>query len=460
MYFCINYSNMIESITIKNFMCFKKETEISFVASNKEKSEEDLFWFNEINNKRILRLVILSGLNGSGKSAALEAIRRLCLIATLRSVLDIDPVFASEGFKYDEETINQPSEVGLIYYIGNNRYEYKLNMGDEDLYEEELKLMNGRPSLLFRRTCENGKVNIKFGNDLKISKSKRDLIKKWTRSNESVLSVAGDLLKEHDVLSENYLFFDIMSSHIKISPIPSYSIYNLLCERYNYHIDETKKSFVLSALNGIGTGIVDYHFEDFNSDALFIEPKEVQQYCINQFEKKKKYLHLDIDYNINGQIYGIRSYNNPQGIIDIIQFFAHFYDLFLDKGVATFDDFGKGIHPKLISFVLKTYLCLSSDCQILVATNNTSILDLDFMRRDALRLVEKSVDGTATIRRFPYLHKTMSLFRAYNKEIGSSIDIIMEENNFNKHMEPLKEIMEPFGVGIDSETYKKKYLDQ
>ena len=47
---------MIESFTIKNYMCYREETEFSFVASKKEGKKNSLppSWYKEIVGKRIL----------------------------------------------------------------------------------------------------------------------------------------------------------------------------------------------------------------------------------------------------------------------------------------------------------------------------------------------------------------------------------------------------------------------
>ena len=67
---------MIESFVIKNYMCYRDKTELSFVASKKEGSKSDLppVWYKEINGKRILRMLLCVGLNGSGKSKMFSAL--------------------------------------------------------------------------------------------------------------------------------------------------------------------------------------------------------------------------------------------------------------------------------------------------------------------------------------------------------------------------------------------------
>ena len=78
---------MIELFTIKNYMSYRDTTELSFVASKKEGGKvKDLppTWYKEINGKRILRLLLCVGLNGTGKSKMFSALKYLRMIATAK----------------------------------------------------------------------------------------------------------------------------------------------------------------------------------------------------------------------------------------------------------------------------------------------------------------------------------------------------------------------------------------
>ena len=74
---------MIERFTVENYRSYQKEEVLNFVASNKEKvSVLPPQWFKEIDGKRILRLLLCVGLNGTGKSKMFSALSYLRMIAT------------------------------------------------------------------------------------------------------------------------------------------------------------------------------------------------------------------------------------------------------------------------------------------------------------------------------------------------------------------------------------------
>ena len=74
---------MIERFTVENYRSYQKEEVLSFVASNKEKSSSlPPQWYKEIDGKKILRLLLCVGLNGTGKSKMFSALSYLRMIAT------------------------------------------------------------------------------------------------------------------------------------------------------------------------------------------------------------------------------------------------------------------------------------------------------------------------------------------------------------------------------------------
>ena len=137
---------MIESFTIKNYMCYREETEFSFVASKKEGGKKNMppSWYKEIDGKRILRLLICVGLNGSGKSKLFSALKYLRTLAIARpSKPSEKPTF--RPFLLDDHSYNEPTELRLTYYIDEICYKYHLVVSNERIEKEELTLKGLRP---------------------------------------------------------------------------------------------------------------------------------------------------------------------------------------------------------------------------------------------------------------------------------------------------------------------------
>ena len=113
---------MIESFTVKNYMSYKEQVELSFLASKKEKASIlPPEWYQEIDGKRILKLLLCVGLNGTGKTKMIDALQYLRMLAIYKPQNPTDsPVY--RPFLLDESSKYKPTELSLTYYINNVRY--------------------------------------------------------------------------------------------------------------------------------------------------------------------------------------------------------------------------------------------------------------------------------------------------------------------------------------------------
>lgn len=203
---------MIESFIIKNYRSYRDATELSFTASKKEGSKtKDLppIWYKEINGKRILRLLLCVGLNGTGKSKMFSALNYLRMIATAKPQKPSDkPEY--RPFLLDNFSSTQPTELALTYYIGEECFNYSIKISSNCIEEEELKLIQSRSSRIFHRyhNKESDKVVISYGNVCDLSKSDQRDLEVNTLANASVLSTFGALNLESQILSKNFDFFE------------------------------------------------------------------------------------------------------------------------------------------------------------------------------------------------------------------------------------------------------------
>ena len=162
---------MVESFTIKNYMSYRDPVELSFLASKKEKASAlPPEWYQEIDGKRILRLLLCVGLNGTGKTKMIEALQYLRMLAVYKPEKPTDRP-AYRPFLLDEQSRYEPSELSLTYYINNTCHYYYIKVSEKRIEEEILKQISPN-ILLYHRfyNSETDTVSIKFGSDSDISK--------------------------------------------------------------------------------------------------------------------------------------------------------------------------------------------------------------------------------------------------------------------------------------------------
>ena len=422
---------MIELFTIKNYRCYREETELSFIASKKEggkNSDLPPVWFKEINGKRILRMLLCVGLNGTGKSKMFSALNYLRMLAIAKPQKPTEkPEY--RPFLLDEHSSNEPTELSLVYYIKDTCYHYYIKVSNERIEEEELNLKKSRLVRIYQRkhNVKTDTVSISFGNACDLSKSDQHDLEVNTLSNSSVLSVFGSLNIDSQVLSDNYNFFE---NHISLIRRSDKSLADKL-QTGDAEKDAIMKRLLLRLLKDVGTNICDYIVEDASLNiSELIEngaPDIIVKAMLEQYpsgtitHKNLRFVHSTVE--------GERALDSgleSLGTINIIRILIVLYDVILGKKCSCIDEIEYGIRTKALAFILKIYLTLAEDCQIIVATHDLSLLNADFLRRDAVRLFEKDEHGTTKVKRRDYLHNTVSFYRTYEKEVAPEIDDIMK----------------------------------
>lgn len=270
-------------------------------------------------------------------------------------------------------------------------------------------------------------VSISFGNACDLSKSDQHDLEVNTLSNSSVLSVFGSLNIDSQVLSDNYNFFE---NHISLIRRSDKSLADKL-QTGDAEKDAIMKRLLLRLLKDVGTNICDYIVEDASLNiSELIEngaPDIIVKAMLEQYpsgtitHKNLRFVHSTVE--------GERALDSgleSLGTINIIRILIVLYDVILGKKCSCIDEIEYGIHTKALAFILKMYLTLAEDCQIIVATHDLSLLNADFLRRDAVRLFEKDEHGTTKVKRRDYLHNTVSFYRTYEKEVAPEIDDIMK----------------------------------
>ncbi|MEM6264708.1 MAG: AAA family ATPase, partial [Bacteroidota bacterium] len=114
---------MIHEFAIENVLSFKDEQVISFEASSDKTYEE--YHVVKKGNLRLLKLLLLYGANGSGKTNILLALEMLKDVILDKKNDKNEPV-AVVPFLLDKTSRNKPSTFYLSFFIEQTRFIYSL----------------------------------------------------------------------------------------------------------------------------------------------------------------------------------------------------------------------------------------------------------------------------------------------------------------------------------------------
>ena len=419
---------MIERFTVENYRSYQKEEVLSFVASNKEKSSLPPQWYKEIDGKKILRLLLCVGLNGTGKSKMFSALSYLRMIATDKPDKPTDtPKF--RPFLLDDVSRNKPTKLSLSYYIDSTPYYYKVVVSADSIEEEELKVPGNAEGKIYNRTYDKEKdtVVIKFGPACDLNKGDQRMLEANVIQNATVLSVFGALNLESRVLKDNYDYFINRISLVKRG---NQTLADKL-KTGDQERDKRVKTLLLKLLKDVGTNIVDYEVDEASLNIDELEkggaPEIVVKAMRAQYptgiisHKNLRFIHETADAGNWDLDSDLESF----GTISIIRLLVVMYDIVMGRKCSCIDEFESGIHTKALAFILKMYLSIAQDCQIAVAIHDLSLLNHPDLRRDAVRMFEKDSDGHTYIKKHEYVHNTMNFQKVYLKKLDTKLDEMM-----------------------------------
>ena len=421
---------MIERFTVENYRSYQKEEVLSFVASNKEKGcALPPQWYKEIDGKKILRLLLCVGLNGTGKTKMFSALNYLRMIATSKPKKPTDsPDY--RPFLLDDESRNKPTVLTLSYYIDGVNYYYKVCVSADRVEEEELRNVSGNLQVYQRSyNKEKDTVVVKYGQGCDLKKEDQRMLEKSVIQNATVMAIFKTLNLESRVMNENYDYF---VNHIGLVKRSDQSLADRL-KTGDEERDSRVKTLLLKLLHDVGTNIVNYEVDDtsilisdlIKSGAPDLVIKAMQeQYPSGVISHKNlRFIHSTAHSGKKALDSGVESF----GTLNIIRLLVVMYDIVMGRKCSTIDEIDGGIHMKALAFILKMYLSIAEDCQIAVATHDLSLLSHPDLRRDAVRMFEKDENGHTYIKKHEYVHNTLNYYKYYLKTLDTKLDEMLED---------------------------------
>ena len=409
-------------------MSYRDQVELSFLASKKEKTSElPPEWYQEIDGKRILRLLLCVGLNGTGKTKMIEAMQYLRMLAISKPEKPTDkPAYLP--FLLDDDSRYQPTELSLTYYIEATCYYYYIKVSERRIEEELLKQVT--PNVpIYHRTYneETDTVTIKFGSNSVVNKATQQALQLSVIQNCSVLSVFALLNLDCPVIKANFEYFVHHISMVRKST--TVRVADKL-KTNNPERDQRVKTLLLQLLKDVGTNIVDFEVEDASVSISELIKSGAPDFVIKTMQQQYPsgiISHKNLRF-VHHTPSGNRSLDEGKeslGTLNIVKLLLVMYEIVMSRKCSCIDEIEYAIHTKALEFLLKMYLTIADNCQFVVTTHDLSLLKSRNLRRDAVRMFEKDDYGVTTIRRM-YVHSTMSYKNAYEKLLDEQLGLITQ----------------------------------
>lgn len=407
---------MLKRFTVENFSSFKNENIFDLTAGRTELNPSHIVDFK---NTKVLKSAIVYGANASGKSNLIKAIDYAKNIITM-GIDRLDTY--KKYFRLDNESKAQPSSFEFEIEINGFFYSFGFSISIENrtIIEEWLyDIGKSSPEMIFER--KNNEIIL--GKSLQSSTTKTrfniyiDDMKK--QKNKLFLSEVSNKkldLKDATVFNEIFDWFDtkllILYPNSKFGGIGTINDDNNLLQIYKTHLCQ------------FDTGIVDFKSIEDDFDNVFKEfPSHIKETILSQMTKEKNPNSKAI-LNINGDLLTIfrdekndlkvcklgilhNSSNNgsevfelkdesdgTKRLFDLIPLIAKFPDNF----TILIDEVDRSLHPKLTKDFFKLFYELNQGkTQLIVSTHESTLLDLNLVRRDEIWFIEKNQEGASSL---------------------------------------------------------------
>lgn len=411
------HSVMILQFKAKNIFSIREEQTLDFTASS-DKTYED-YAIVKIKNVRILKMGVIYGPNASGKSNLLKAMSWM-----VGDVLLSEPKKSVVGtgltpFLMDESSRKEKSALSLIFYIGDVRYEYAVELDSQRIYKEELYYYpNSRRALFYERVwnAEKSHSVIAFGPLLKLTPVQKLFIESNCVANASVLST----YRNSNVEKNEQL--DVLSDYFERQILPMLSGKMELGSFANdtVRLNPESKRFICDMLVKA----------DFNISDLYIkeEKGEVSDESMNRFRQIARILNIpepqdksisseELFFTHKTPYYtgDLSTIVESDGTNRMYGLSALLYMLIGGNQILLCDELENSLHYDLFTHIIKTFLANSERGQLLFSTHNLMLLDEDYIRRDMVYFANKTTAGTTELVRLKDfgLHKDVSILNAY-----------------------------------------------
>lgn len=393
-------TKMLIEFTVGNYLSFKKDTTISFLAvKDNQFVDDNTFPLNDSIN--LLKNIALWGPNASGKSNLLKALSFFkYFILNSSKETQLKEKISVNNFRLSTETENKPSLFEIIFYQNKVRYRYGFEVNIKKVITEWLfASYSSKESKLFIR--EKDKIDI--GNKFIEGKNL------WSKTRENALFLSVVAQFNGKIASEVLKWF--YNLHVLSGPIKKMDHLTIEILENKFGPEKKKRLIDLIKLSDLGIEDVyvetkEINYDDFKKSFSLFNGK------VNLFEKldknkpilSKRIKTSHKKYNKNKEFISVEEFDlDSEESGGTQKFFALAGPIILtllSGSILFIDEIEVNIHPLLLRKVIEIFnsrITNSRNAQLFFTTHNTGLLSSSFLRRDQVLFIEKNEYGSSEI---------------------------------------------------------------
>lgn len=399
---------MIVEFSIQNFRGVKEEVTLSFIPDNTEELK-DYYFIEPIKDFKLLKLGLIYGPNGSGKTTILKTLDFLRDLV-LQPAENRTDKLAFSPFLFDPKTPKENTLLKLVFIQNNFRYVYNIAFNQDYIVSESLdKYFTNQPTNIFRRSTDaNEKLTkISFGQRASINKNQKEVLEANTLWNRTVL---GGYLKTNIPSIELDDSITWFKQVLKPLITPSTDLLGFVTSKIEKK--EIDKDLVVDFLRRadfkINNVFIETRKEAFpeefidlmsflkekgrlsDSDAKVLDEKNHAVKEIS-FEHKVELNNKEFLYRLpfKEESSGTQRYYQLSGLLEL---------MLKEETIFLIDELESSLHPDLLVHFLLIFLANAKQSQLIATTHYRELLmHRDMLRHDAIWFTEKKKDGSTDL---------------------------------------------------------------
>ncbi len=356
---------MLVNFTFKNFRSFKNEMTLSMEAAPIQELSDAVV---KSCDEELLPVAVMYGANSSGKSNVLKALKAMRDVLLNSVRLNPKDKLDAEPFSLDLTSGDEPTSFEIQFTLNDSRFRYGFDYTAEAVIAEWLyeKRPGEREFELFLRS----------GNDFKISKTrfaegigKQDA----TPGNRLFVSLVAQL---NGKVSQTILDWFSNIEYISGMDGKEYADKTLWMLYSNIYIADSIMRFFHESELGLDEMV-------FTLDKSSDNPKlnaEVVHAIFNQNGEKVGSEHFPIEKM------------ESEGTKKMIEIAGPIFDAILNGKILIVDELDAKLHPFLTRKIISLFMdkgINSKGAQLIFATHDTNLLNIQYLRRDQIWFTEK-----------------------------------------------------------------------
>lgn len=402
---------MLVSFSFGNYKSFKDENNLSLVA---DMTDTDQFYsVASPFEYSVLKTAAVYGANASGKSKLFEAIDFMrSVVCPPRNGKKVPVLDYWKGeyapFLLSTDGVEKSSFFEAVFLMGEIQYRYGIELNSKGIIEEWLYRKNERESLILsRKTKDDGTPETQIGKSYINQKVRSAVVSAGMVSAEvpllTILATFNDSLCREIVAWFGRL--TVVSANEMIVPVDEL-------------MDEEKKQEIISFMKSFDFNIEDMAMHEMNPDAI---PEKIKSMMKEKPGKGVVYDGVATSHKLYNELYekvGVR-----QMMMEVDESFGTNRLLRLSwpilralkYGTVLFiDEIDSGLHPFIVTAIIRLFYKTGSKAQLIVNTQNTSLLSYPIgyeengvdkkylFRKDQVYIVNKNRYGESNV--YPITH--------------------------------------------------------